>query len=581
MINLNNKYKERTPQETIDIIKSFFEKEKYQIKVINSVQTEAETWHCRIDLFKNNILILTTYGKGTSEIYSLASGYAELFENFCNKCEFTKNPIFTEMQSAITKAKYNYFFHPEEKELNIIEALNQSIGLRNFYTRVFQGNMDYMSLFINLITGGKIIGEPYKSLTNPEETPYYDKRLNIRLTGSMGMAAGNTQAEALNQGISEICEHMVQDAFYHRPQEKYYRLDLSKLDNLQILKIIDNIHKAGSEIYIYDLSYNFNMPVFMSIIMNKKTKRTYVNFGSFPVADIGIERVITENYQGVTTFNISLEGIQTPYKNLDNDKIKEAAMDGSLKSIKFINEDMLLNKTVIVDRPNPDVYVDKEIDNLALNQYYQNLFNKLNLSIHYIENSPIKEMSAVSIFIPQYHYINPNLKIFKDNNLHFNLTAIIRYYKLIHEILFNNEDESIHYKRAVVFESEFNNDKFNGMLAGILMTCDWLTIYGKHYGVISNLYKYNPQAFMGTIFEESYAAYALLCEYVLNNNYTNEELIKIFKDIYDYEITLEDIDNCRNPAYRFKKCYIDVIRDFYFSEEHQEIIESLIKKPKI
>ena len=61
-----------------------------------------------------------------------------------------------------------------------------------------------------------------------------------------------------------------------------------------------------------------------------------------------------------------------------------------------------------------------------------------------------------------------------------------------HEILFNNEDESIHYKRAVVFESEFNNDKFNGMLAGILMTCDWLTIYGKHYGVISNLYKYNP-----------------------------------------------------------------------------------------
>ena len=86
---------------------------------------------------------------------------------------------------------------------------------------------------------------------------------------------------------------------------------------------------------------------------------------------------------------------------------------------------------------------------------------------------------------------------------------------------------------------------------------------------------------MGTIFEESYAAYALLCEYVLNNNYTNEELIKIFKDIYDYEITLEDIDNCRNPAYRFKKCYIDVIRDFYFSEEHQEIIESLIKKPKI
>jgi ribosomal protein S12 methylthiotransferase accessory factor len=156
--------------------------------------------------------------------------------------------------------------------------------------------MEYMATFINLITSNKIIGQPYKNLANPDETIYYDPRLNGRLCGSIGMAAGNTQEEALNQGLSEVCEHIVQNGFYSYPMDKYYRLDLSKLNNPELLKMINNIHKAGSKIYLYDLSYNFNMPVFMSIIINKNTKRSYVNFGSFPVADIAIERVITENY---------------------------------------------------------------------------------------------------------------------------------------------------------------------------------------------------------------------------------------------------------------------------------------------
>lgn len=580
MTNLNNKYKERAPLETIHIIKTFFESKGYKTQVFNSIQSEAGSWHCRIELLKNEKQIITTYGKGVNEIFSLASGYAELFETFCNKCVFVKNPILTEAQSFLSQKKYGYMFHPKEKKLNIIEALDQSIGLRDFYTQIFQGNMYYMATFINLITSNEIIGEPYKSLTNPEETPYYDQRLNIRLTGSIGMAAGNTQEEALNQGISEICEHIARDAFFNQPQKKYYKINLSKINNPELLKMIDNIHKAGSEIYIYDLSYNFNMPVFMSIIINKKTKRSYVNFGSFPVAEIGIERVITENYQGIETFNLPLEGNQIPYKNLDIKQIQKLAIDQNLKSINFIDENILLNKTITVDEPNPQIYINNNVDNFIINNYYKELFHKLNLSIHYIENSPIKEMSAVNIFIPEYHYINNNLDIFKEKNLHFNLTAIMRYYKLIHEILFNYDlNDNIHYKRIVVSEAEFENNKFNGVLMGILTACDWLTLYGNSYGIILNTYNYNAKALIGTIFAEKYSTYYLLCNYISTKKYTNQELINIFNKIYNYNITEEDIINCHNPEYRFNKCFIETIRNFYFSQEHQEIIESFIRTP--
>lgn len=579
MTNLEFKYKERAPLETIHIIKTFFNNKGYTTRIFNNIETESGSWHCAVELYKNNKLILTTFGKGVNDIYSQASGYAELFETFCNQWAFIKNPIIAEAQMLLSKQNNGYYFHPEEKELNIIEALNFPT-LRSFYTNIFQGNMEYMAMFINLITSNHIIGQPYKNLANPNEIIYYDPRLNGRLCGSIGMAAGNTQEEALNQGLSEVCEHIAQNGFYSYPMDKYYRLDLAKLDNPELLKMINNIHKAGSEIYIYDLSYNFDMPVFMSIIINKNTKRSYVNFGSFPVADIAIERVITENYQGVQSFNLALNNQQSPYKELSTQHILSSSMDGNIRNINFIDENMILNKTIIIDKPNPQIYVDKNTSNKELNKYYINLFNKLNLSIHYIEHSPIKEMSAISIFIPEYEYINPRLDIFYEQDLQFNLTAIMRYYKLIHEILFNTSNET-DIKRMVVSYHEFKDERFNSLLNGILMACDWLTPYGTQYSIVPNLYNFSGGSLKNTIFEEKYAAYYLLARYVANNNYDNEELITIFKDIYDYEITLEDIENCRNPEYRFKKCYIDVIRDFYFSEEHQEIIESFIKKPKI
>lgn len=578
MTNLNLKYKERSPEETIKIIKQFFNDKGYITKIFNNIKSESGSWHCAVELFKNDKLILTTYGKGVNDIYSQASGYAELFETFCNQWAFVKNPIIAEAQMLLSKQKNGYYFHPEEKELNIIEAINFPT-LRSFYTNIFHGNMEYMATFINLITSNKIIGQPYQNLTNPDKIIYYDPRLNGRLCGSIGMAAGNTQEEALNQGLSEICEHIAQNGFYSYPQDKYYRLDLSKLDNPELLEMINNIHKAGSKIYLYDLSYNSNMPVFMSIIVNKNTKRSYVNFGSFPVADIAIERVITENYQGVQSFNLNLNEQQDPFRGLSTQHIIKASIDNNIKGINFIDENMILNNTIIIDKPNPQIYVDKNISNKELNNYYISLFNKLNLSIHYIEHSPIKEMSAISIFVPEYEYINPQFDIFYEKNLQFNLTAIMRYYKLIHEILFNQKSDE-HYKRMVVSEYEFQDKKFNSLLNGILMSCDWLMPYGVCYGIIPNLYNLNEGSLKNTIFEEKYAAYYLLTKYV-NNNYTSEELIKIFKDIYDYEITIEDIENCRNPEYRFQKCYIDVIRDFYFSKEHQEIIESFITEPKI
>jgi len=38
------------------------------------------------------------------------------------------------------------------------------------------------------------------------------------------------------------------------------------------------------------------MPVLMSVLVNDKEQNITINFGSFPVIDIALERIITELY---------------------------------------------------------------------------------------------------------------------------------------------------------------------------------------------------------------------------------------------------------------------------------------------
>jgi ribosomal protein S12 methylthiotransferase accessory factor YcaO len=60
------------------------------------------------------------------------------------------------------------------------------------------------------------------------------------------------------------------------------------------------------------MSYNFNVPVLMSLAVNKTTHAISVNLGSSPIFDIACERIITELYQGIKKLNEIKLGGQYP-----------------------------------------------------------------------------------------------------------------------------------------------------------------------------------------------------------------------------------------------------------------------------
>ena len=83
-INFANKYKDKSPLETIANIKSFFENKKYEIEIIYIKEPVPGIWWCHLQLKYNNINLAHSNGKGSTKEYALASGYSELYVRYCN-----------------------------------------------------------------------------------------------------------------------------------------------------------------------------------------------------------------------------------------------------------------------------------------------------------------------------------------------------------------------------------------------------------------------------------------------------------------------------------------------------------------
>jgi ribosomal protein S12 methylthiotransferase accessory factor YcaO len=82
-VNLQNKYKDNTPEATVKNITNFFNSKGYEIEVKKIREPVPGIWWCRVNLKYNGILLTGSNGKGTSKEYALASGHSELYERYC------------------------------------------------------------------------------------------------------------------------------------------------------------------------------------------------------------------------------------------------------------------------------------------------------------------------------------------------------------------------------------------------------------------------------------------------------------------------------------------------------------------
>lgn len=591
MADLTTHYKERTPEATVQLIKDFFVKHGLYTTESNCAESEAGTWYCRISLFYNNICIGGANGKGVNRSYALASGYAELYERFCNKIFFICGIIWNKAYIKESLKTRGYYFHPEEKQLTYDELINNSNRFKQYLEALSGGNEELKAAAIDYMTEGQYIGVPMKNIADENDKLYVDPRILMRVTRSNGMAAGNTVNEALVQGLSELVErHVSKKLFDELDSVPHYAIKLENIENPELQRIIHNIKDAGFDLYLFDMSYNYNMPTMMSLLVQPDYGFINMNFGAFPVFDIAAERVLTELYQGIPSYR-SKENkfrLQTPYKSVSD--IERSTTYANSISGELFPADFF--KTIqYVDTYNHNVFVDKKVSNEELVNYFIKLGQQIGkFKFYYLDNSLCEDLAAVHIMMEN---VDENYDTFTALDLFDNnLTSIQAAQALTHLNLLKQVQTNFYNNRPIkqsdivqLIQNDWLLD--NKCFDYINNISLWNSMFiisrteGGNYGLINGLLNSSNDIFIQSElvdceFFTEYKKYMQLLLYVNCQQYTTEELLYIFNDIFHYNITEEDIQKCTIPAYLIQRGYIEPMLRFIHGGALDTIIKTYI-----
>lgn len=528
----NDKFKDRTPIETIQIIKDFFIQRNFLLIKNLYSNTEAGTYSCQYKLYYNDIFILLANGKGLTLDFCEASCLAEMYERFCNlyflRCQ--NIPLFDnyKKQNNINKFIYlNLNNHNITKEINPLELYPQ----------------------IN----------------------------------SNGMAAGNTLEEALNQGISEIFERYVTFEFYQNKIDKYYILEKNDINNNIIKDLITNIETHNNKIYFIDFSYNYNLSVIGCVCIDLNTNGIKCSFGSFPIFDIAIERCITELYQNV---NLS-QRIKTNFCPIPNDFFELRLQDkGNIGLCGYLPNSFLSNKNYIFPHKyNTDIFVDEKLSNLDLLNVNKQLAQQANIDLFYKDVSLTKEITAIHIIsnksninIGTPEYLQ-QLTDKQKNNYQF-LIENSKY--LIKDIIYNNITAKDFIKKYYdFFMCYIQIQKEDSFFYPATQFCDQSNLFNsiKIYSIIGNLIINQfidisqINSIENSIFYKQLKLLYSIVTFKEKNQYSDEDIYRIFNNL-NIKVSIEFIKNCTNLEYILEECYFKPIRDNYLVL--QEFIKTLV-----
>lgn len=400
MTDLIHHYKDREPEETIQIIIDFFKSKNIDIKCRAQYHSEINTYSCVYDLYWQGKEILSANGKGMTEIYSKASCLAELYERFCAYIWSYSNNFFLKQDVMNRrKEKYGYYFYPNEKKLTKEEYLNNTYTHQAFSEILPNLNDNTFYSFMHFFSNDKIIGMPYQSFTD-DKIVYQDFHAIFRKIGTTGLATGNTIEEALVQSSSEIFERYITEKFFNNIQNEYY---LITYENEQTQKL----REAGYEIFLYDLSYNFNLPVILLVLKNIQNQTVYLKFGSSPIFDIAVERCFTEVYQGF--IKIAGNTINNIELNIYNPKLTKDYIYQSQKGLlvvdytKLIFPDFLLFNSKPVNTFNKKIFLESnDYSNIQLLDHIKQLLQLNNLHFNWLNISLSNKIFAVHVVPEEY-----------------------------------------------------------------------------------------------------------------------------------------------------------------------------------
>lgn len=540
------KYKRCSAEQTISLIREKLH--DIGLLLYESHNLHQEYYSCRVSIGNKGLISLDigTNGKGRTFEYSLASGYAEFMERLQNNLLLNARKMLTSktynVLALVGDNEDNEFLYSCDETKAKIEDMDDS-----FYKDLVK--MCGYKSEINSLTNNAsndVIFVPFMDV-------FHKKVLNLPigllllLTGSNGMASGNSPKEAMLQAICEIFERYVISEIYWNELTPP-TIPFSIFENTEIGKSLLKYKEINKyELIIKDCSLGLGIPAIGLIIIDRNTCTYNFKIGVDFVPAIALERCFTEVHQGRNSYQ------QLPYsfiktKNV-NEKEKHIAEDNLMKI--FVNGTGFWPISILGD---VDSYKHNDFNTLLGET---NAFD-LNYSLSLIKgmgyNIYIRKNSVLGF--PTYYIVVPGMsQIVKRDPFKSDFTQSIRDLKYINNLGRINNDiaekilnaiednylaltkNKFELKRIFVFNVNTDlNDLSIEMLASLL------SIYLERYKLgITYLEKYLENKDRVTY------AYYYACLFYLKEKINGNNADSYVRNLYGKELADEVIQDLSSP----------------------------------
>ena len=256
--------------------------------------------------------LMFTNGKGATKLAAHASALGEYFERL--SCNYFWNHYYLGEKIA----QRGFAHYPRERWFAVVDmawpADLLTPELQAFYNP--EGSIPAEAL-IDMNSGNcerGICAIPYSRQSDGAEV-FFPVNIISNLYVSNGMSAGNTQAEARAQALSEILERHVKFKVIAEglclpdvPEEVIGRYP-------GIAAGIAGLRAAGFGILVKDASLGGKYPVMCVTMLNPHDQGVFASFGAHPRFEIALERALTELLQGRALE--ALDGFPPPGFDLD------------------------------------------------------------------------------------------------------------------------------------------------------------------------------------------------------------------------------------------------------------------------
>ncbi len=286
--------------------------------------------------------LLFTNGKGASRLAALASALGEFFERLaCNY--FWTHYYLGEQFAQRSFAHYprEQWFQPGEDGAWPEQLLTPE--LHQFYNP--DGTIAANTL-VDLNSGNAergICALPYVRQSDGASV-WFPVNIIGNLYVSNGMSAGNTQAEARTQALSEIFERHIKFRIISEglclpdvPEQVIARYP-------RIAAGIRGLREAGFGILVKDASLGGEYPVMNVTLLHPQDQGCFSSFGAHPRFEIALERALTELLQGRGLD--ALAGFPEPGFDLD-----EIAASPNIE-IHFVDSSGIISWNFLGDTPD-------------------------------------------------------------------------------------------------------------------------------------------------------------------------------------------------------------------------------------